>query len=193
MNQRGRATGWTASAQEPPDDLQNDPKANPEADPESVARAICLRLLTARSRTRAELADALRARNVPDEVAKTVLDRFSDVGLINDADFARMFTAARHAERGLSAREIARQLRDKGVAAETVQEAVGGIDPAVEFETARRLVERKLRSMSALDEATRTRRLLGLLARKGYGPGIAYSAIRAAGAAHALEESAESL
>lgn len=156
----------------------DDGESQPDADPESVARTICLRLLTVRSRTRAELADALRSRNVPDTAALAVLERFTEVGLIDDASFARMYAATRHRERGLAAREIARQLRDKGVDDDTVRDALDEIDPSTEFETARRLAQRKLKGMSGLDDATRTRRLAGMLARKGYSPGVTFAAVR---------------
>src|SRR5262249_23857501 len=68
-------------------------------DPESVARAICLRLLAQRARTRAELAQALRRRGVPDGAAGSVLDRFAEVGLIDDAALAQN-AALTHRERG---------------------------------------------------------------------------------------------
>ncbi|MCW2490902.1 MAG: hypothetical protein JWN47_266 [Frankiales bacterium] len=158
--------------------LPEDIASDPDADPESVARTICLRLLTVRDRTRAELADALAAKQVPTEVASRVLGRLGDVGLIDDCAFAATFAQTRQSERGLSAREITRQLRNKGVAVEVAAQAVAGIDQEAERRTARDLVERKLRGMTRLDGPTKTRRLVALLARKGYSPGIAYSIVR---------------
>ncbi|MDT4945049.1 MAG: regulatory protein, partial [Pseudonocardiales bacterium] len=67
----------------PPDDEDQSP-----GDPEDVARAICLRLLTQRSRSRAELAKALTARGIPAHAARSVLDRFVEVGLIDDSALA---------------------------------------------------------------------------------------------------------
>ena len=155
-----------------------DPADDPEPDPESVARTICLQLLTQRARSRAELADRLRSRNVPDDVAGRVLDRMAEVGLVDDQAFAHDFVRAKRAERGLSARELSRQLRTKGVGAEAIDTAVADLDEQAERSTARRLVERKLRSMSGLDTQVQIRRLAGLLARKGYPPGLAFQVVR---------------
>jgi regulatory protein len=159
----------------------------PEADAEAVARAICLRLLTGAPRTRAQLAEALRKREVPEEAARAVLNRFSDVGLIDDEAFAEAWVSSRHAGRGLARRALAAELRHRGVDDDTVREAVDQLDPEQERETARRLVARKLSSTRGLDPAARTRRLAGMLARKGYPPGLAFRVIREALESEGLE------
>lgn len=143
-----------------------------------MARGICLRLLTMAPRTRAQLAEALRKREVPQEAADAVLDRFSEVGLIDDEAFAAAWVSSRHAGRGLARKALASELRHRGVEEETVKEAVDQLDPEEEAETARRLVRRKLSSTRSLEPAVRTRRLAGMLARKGYGPGLAFRVIR---------------
>ncbi|MEV7007921.1 recombination regulator RecX [Streptosporangium sp. NPDC051022] len=152
----------------------------PDADPQAVARAICLRLLTMAPRTRAQLAEALRKREVPQEAADAVLERFSEVGLIDDEAFAAVWVSSRHAGRGLARKALASELRHRGVDEDIVKEAVEQLDPEQEAETARRLVERKLSSTRGLDSTVRTRRLAGMLARKGYGPGLAFRVIREA-------------
>jgi regulatory protein len=149
-----------------------------DEDPESFARTICLRLLTLRARSRSELSAALAAKDVPDDVAGKVLDRFAEVGLVDDAAFAQGFADAKRAERGLAAREIARQLRGKGVPDELAANAVSGMDEEAERSMALALVQRKARAMSGLDAQVQTRRLVGLLARKGYSPGLSYSVVR---------------
>ncbi|WP_425569464.1 recombination regulator RecX [Nonomuraea salmonea] len=154
--------------------------AAPQADPESVARAICLRLLTMAPKTRAQLAEALRKRDVPEEAAEAVLSRFSELGLINDEAFAAAWVDSRHHGRGLAKRALAAELRHRGVDSETVSEAVERLDPDQEEETARRLVERKLAATRSLDPQKRTRRLAGMLARKGYPSGLAFRVIREA-------------
>ncbi|MGN9838051.1 recombination regulator RecX [Nonomuraea sp. H19] len=164
---------------EGPDD-ESPAGAGPEADPESVARAICLRLLTMAPKTRAQLAEALRKRDVPEEAAEAVLGRFSELGLINDEAFAEAWVDSRHHGRGLAKRALAAELRHRGVDTETVKEAVERLDPDQEAETARRLVDRKLAATRSLDPQTRTRRLAGMLARKGYSSGLAYRVIREA-------------
>lgn len=150
------------------------------------ARAICLRLLTGTPRTRQQLADALRKREVPTEAAEEVLARFEDVGLIDDAAFAAAWVDSRHHSRGLARRALARELRTKGVDSTVIDEAVGRLDSEREEETAHALVARKLRSTRGLDREKRLRRLAGMLARKGYSEGLALRVVR-----RALEEEGE--
>lgn len=150
------------------------------------ARAICLRLLTGTPRTRQQLADALRKREVPTEAAEEVLARFEDVGLIDDAAFAAAWVDSRHHSRGLARRALARELRTKGVDSTVIDEAVGRLDSEREEETAQALVARKLRSTRGLDREKRLRRLAGMLARKGYSEGLALRVVR-----RALEEEGE--
>ena len=149
-------------------------------DPESVARGICLRALTGAPKTRSQLADLLAARGVPDDAAETVLDRFTEVGLIDDAAFARAWVSSRQAGRGLARRALSAELRAKGVEPEVAAEAVGEVDDEDERTAARRLVERRMGAMRRLDRATATRRLMGMLARKGYNGGLAAAVIREA-------------
>ncbi len=151
---------------------------DPPGDPESVARSICLKLLTSSPRTRAHLADALSARGVPEDAAEAVLDRFTEVGLIDDAAYAEAWVSSRHAGRGLAPRALAEELRRKGVDRETAGRALATLDADAEEEVARMLVQRKLRSMRGLEPAVATRRLLGMLARKGYPSDMAFRVIR---------------
>jgi regulatory protein len=162
-----------------------------DADPETVARAICLRLLTGRARTRAELAKALRNRGVGDDVSARLLDRFDEVGLIDDEAFAVRWVRSRHQQRGLGRRAIAMELHRKGVAKEVVEEALAEVDPESARRTARQLVERRLRSQrldGPADRAKAGQRLLGMLARRGYSSGVATEVVRTALAEHGAEE-----
>lgn len=152
----------------------------PPQSPEEQARAICLRLLTGMPRTRRQLADALAKRGIPEEVAEQVLSRYEEVGLIDDAAFAGAWVEARHRGRGLARRALAQELRTKGVHTTLVQEALEQLDPDQEEQTARELVERKLRATRGLERDKRLRRLAGMLARKGYPEGMALRVVRRA-------------
>lgn len=165
----------------------------PPADPETVAREICLKLLTAMPRSRAQLADALRRRNVPHDVAERVLSRFSDVGLIDDAAFSQAWVQTRHLGRGLARRALAAELRQRGVADETVNAAVETLGLDQEETTARDLIARRLAATRGLDPAKRMRRLVGVLARKGYPAELAYRVVREALANEPDPESAMEL
>jgi regulatory protein len=150
----------------------------PDADQEAVARKILLDQLTGQARTRKELSDKLAAKGVPDDLACRLLDRFTEVGLIDDEAFARAWIASRQPGKGLARRALAQELRRKGIDDEIAREALDEIDPDDELEVARVLVRRKLRSVSGLDEVKATRRLVGMLARKGHSPGVAYRVVR---------------
>ncbi|MFJ3170674.1 recombination regulator RecX [Streptomyces roseus] len=152
----------------------------PPQSPEEQARAICLRLLTGMPRTRRQLADALEKRGIPEEVSQEVLSRYEEVGLIDDAAFAGAWVESRHRGRGLARRALAQELRTKGVHATLVQEALEQLDPDQEEQTARELVERKLRTTRGLERDKRLRRLAGMLARKGYPEGMALRVVRRA-------------
>ncbi|WUV82858.1 recombination regulator RecX [Streptomyces sp. NBC_01476] len=160
-------------------------------DPEEQARDLCLRLLTGTPRTRRQLADALRKREIPDEVAERVLERFQDVGLIDDQAFANAWVESRHRGRGLARRALAMELRQRGVDAELVSEAVELLEPDQEEQTARELVRRRLPGTRGLERDKRIRRLAGMLARKGYGEGLALRVVRDALAAEGADEQGE--
>ncbi|SEK98568.1 regulatory protein [Blastococcus sp. DSM 46786] len=184
---RRRAFGETRGGRRPrtpggddpltPDVAPGSPEDDP-GDPEQVARGICLRALTGAPKTRQQLADLLAVKGVPDDAAEAVLDRFTEVGLIDDASFARAWVSSRQAGRGLARRALSAELRAKGVDPETAAEAVQLVDDDDEREAARRLVERRARGMRRLDRQTATRRLMGMLARKGYNGGLAAAVVR---------------
>ena len=162
-------------ADPPPEDVE---AAGPDADAEAVARKILLDQLTGRARSRKELADKLASKKVPVELAAALLDRFEEVGLIDDEAFARLWIADRQRSKGLAPRALSQELRRKGVADDVVREALDEVDPEAEESAARTLVRKKLRTLSRVDETTATRRLVGMLARKGYPSGLAFSVVR---------------
>jgi regulatory protein len=178
-------SGPPAAAGEAPD------PPDPPGDPEAVARIICLRLLDQRARSRAELATALRRKGVPAQAAGAVLDRFTEVGLINDADLANGYALTQHEQRGLAGRAVALRLRRRGLDEAVVRAAVDQIDPDSERATAQRLVARKLATLGGLEPQVRARRLVSLLARRGYPAGLAHEVVRAALADAELTELGE--
>ena len=140
---------------------------------------MCLRLLTARSRTRAELSRQLSKRGYPDDVRERVLDRLAAVGLVDDAEFAEQWVESRRAKAGKSRRALAAELHTKGVDNEVITAALGGIDAGAERERARQLVRAKLRRDTLSDEARVSRRLVGMLARRGYSQNLACEVVLA--------------
>ena len=170
-----RPTAEEPDGPPPPEDVE---ALGPEADAEAVGRKILLDQLTGQARSRAELAAKLARKQVPDEVAARLLDRFEEVGLVDDAAFARDWVQSRQAGRGLARRALTVELRRKGVDQEVIADAVATVDPDDEVASARELVRRKLRSVERFDRPTQVRRLAGMLARKGYPSAVTFQVVR---------------
>ena len=149
-----------------------------DADPSAVARAIVLRQLTTSPKSRLQLARKLTERNVPDDVAEAVLDRFAEVKLVDDAEFADMWVRSRSQSRKLAKGALRRELAEKGIDTEIAAAALAQLSDEDEASAARELVHRKLRGITGFeDRAERdktTRRLASMLARKGYQPAQAF-------------------
>ncbi len=141
---------------------------------------MCLRLLTARARTRAELAGQLAKRGYPDDVATQVLDRLADVGLVDDAGFAEQWVHSRRVNAGKGKRALAAELRTKGVDDDVITEVLAGLKPAAERGRAEKLVRARLRRepLGNDNDAVRaSRRLVAMLARRGYDQTMAYDVV----------------
>jgi regulatory protein len=161
-----------------PDSSERD--LGPPAEPEAVARTIVLTKLTSQARSRHELEEALANKDVPAEVATLVLDRFQAAGLVDDDAFAEAWVESRVKTRGLSRRALRYELRRKGVSDEVIATSLDRLEPDAEVAAARRLVDRKLQSTRQLPADVRFRRLVGLLARKGYPGGLSVRVVREA-------------
>lgn len=145
-----------------------------------AAREIVLRRLETRDRTRAELAGTLRDRDTPDTVATAVLDRLTEVGLVDDTRFARTWVETRQRTRGLSGRALSAELRRRGVADEVVADAVEVVDHQTEERTALALARERVARSRGLAPDVVTRRVAGQLARRGHSAGVAFRAVRQA-------------
>ena len=162
----------------------------PPADPVEFARAILLRRLAAAPRSRSELHADLLKRGVPDAIATALLDRFEEVGLVNDATLAHDLVEWRHQGRALSRRAIALELRRRGIDDELSATALATVDDEAERERAAEFVRAKLSSTTGLAADVRLRRLVGALARKGYSPGLAFGVVKSELAAEGVLDSA---
>ena len=192
-------TGWQSSRRRGPDgrrgtrrqgETAGDDPLNPDVvpgppedelgDPVSAARGICLRALTGAPKTRSQLADLLAARDIPDDAAETVLDRFTEVGLIDDAAFARAWVSSRQAGRGLARRALSAELRRQG------RRRRGGGGGGRGGRRRRRAGRRPAtrRPPGARDAPAGPRHghpaARGMLARKGYSGGLAAAVVREA-------------
>ncbi|MFB9074199.1 regulatory protein RecX [Citricoccus parietis] len=160
---------------------------DPEPAAAEVARTIVLRQLTASPKSRKQLEEKLAERDVPEDVAAAVLDRLEDVRLVDDTAYAENFVRTRQRSKGLARGALRRELQQKGVSGEAAEQALETISEDAEREAAVELVQRKIRGRqlpsgdAVEDRAERdktVRRLAGMLARKGYPPGMALGIVK---------------
>lgn len=144
------------------------------------AKAICLRLLAVAPRPRAGLAQALQRKEVADDVAQVVLDRLTEVGLIDDVAYANSFVRVKHRDRALGRGALRTELRKLGVDEESMAAAVETVDAAAEQKRATELIGKRLDAAMAAGPVAAQRRMLGLLARRGYPPDIAIRVVEEA-------------
>lgn len=184
MTGRGRGRGRFPARREESAETAAAPQ-----DPEARARGLVLDALARSARTRGQLAEMLARKEVSEEVAESVLDRYTELGLVDDAAYAEAFTRSRHEHKGLGSRAIAYELRRRSVADDLVQEAVSALDGEQEQRTASRLAVERQARMASLPREVQARRLAGFLARKGYGGDVVGRAVREAlAAAQARQE-----
>lgn len=148
--------------------LTSDPGPDSRERQLEVARTIALDLLTLRQRSVLELRQAMAKRNVPADVADEVLERFGEVGLVDDQAFASTLVASRTRFSGRGRARIRQELQVKGVDREIADEALAAISPEEELEAARAVARKKARSLAGLEAHVARRRLAGVLARRGF-------------------------
>ena len=160
------------------------PRARPEsatttpADPAERAREIALRLLTHAQRSEGQLRDGLLARDVDPAIADEIIDRYREVGLLDDGALASSIARTRHHERGRSRRAIDQELRRKGFATHHIEDALGQISVDDEWTAARELAAKRWRTLDGLDSQVKVRRVVGMLGRKGYSPDLAFGVVQ---------------
>jgi regulatory protein len=137
-----------------------------------------LRQLTSAPRSRHQLEQSLAKRGVEDDVAARVLDRFAEVGLVDDAEYAQMLVRSQRESRGLARRALALELRRRGVQGPEAEEALATVQPEDEERSARELLRRRWRSGHDLAPEVRARRAMAMLARKGYSGALAGRLVR---------------
>ena len=145
---------------------------------EQRAKNVLLFQLSRSMKTRYQLANILKKREIPDDIANAVLDRFTEAQLIDDAAFARAFVNSRMAISGKSRSVIARELKQKGVSAQDAQDALSVIDSELEDQTAYSVAKKRYQQLSSLDPEVRRRRLMGFLLRRGFSSSLTTRILR---------------
>jgi regulatory protein len=148
----------------------------------SEIREAALRLLERSRRTRSDLARRLREKGHAAITVEEVLDRLTEVGLVDDVEFARAFLAGRWGRRPAGWRRLEGQLRQKGVSAEDTARARALIEAregaADEVSAARRVVAQSERRYAALEPRVRRQRLWALLMRRGFDGDVIEQALK---------------
>ena len=147
---------------------------NKEIEAADAAKQVLLRRLSHAPRTRKELAKDLKDKDISDEVANLALDRFEEVGLINDQALASNYVSSQHERKGIGKNALRQQLRAKGVSDDVALEAISQISDDQEFQAAFALACKKIRSLQKDDAKTQLRKIVGVLARKGYSSNLAF-------------------
>lgn len=142
------------------------------SDSYSDAMDVALHSLAPRARSRAEIISLLIKRGFASEICDAVLDSLELQGLLNDLEFAHLWSESRQRQKKLSRRSIASELRTKGVAQDIIEEVTLTIDDESEYRLALELAEKKYRSCAHLEYDVIYRRVGGALARKGFSQGL---------------------
>lgn len=148
----------------------------------------CMWHLGQSSKTRKQLQDKLIAKEIPSDIIEETLDRLVELKYVDDENYAGIFVQNKQSFNKMGKSAIRQELRKKGIDQETIDNALEEISEEDERSRAKELVQKKLPSTRKLDRQKRVNRLVGMLSRKGYSPGIVFSIIN-----ECLEEEAEEL
>lgn len=167
-------------------------RAAEETDPYTRAKTIVYNQLAYSAKTRGQLRKKLQAEGFEAELIEPLLDKFEAAKLIDDAEYAQTFVAQKSRTKKLSRAALRRELAERGVRGEEAENALAQRTDEQEREDAAELVRKKLRpGMDLSDRAEKdrvTRRLLGMLARRGYSSSVSMSVIREELAAYGAED-----
>lgn len=167
-------------------------RAAEEADPYTRAKTIVYNQLAYSAKTRGQLRKKLQSEGFEAELIEPLLDKFEAAKLIDDAEYAETFVRQKSRTKKLSRAALRRELAERGVRGEEAENALAQRTDEQEREDAAELVRKKLRpGMDLSDRAEKdrvTRRLLGMLARRGYSSSVSMSVIREELAAYGAED-----
>lgn len=121
---------------------------------------------TLRSRSRWELSQYLKRKKCSPELSERILDRLSDVGLVDDESFARSWVTSRRLLKPTSRRKLIQELRAKRVD-EPIVERVLNEDDTDEQTVLSELIARKRKQSRYQDD----QKLMRYLAGQGFGYG----------------------
>jgi regulatory protein len=153
---------------------------------EERARNIVLKLLERGPKSSFELAEILEKNEIPSAIANHVIQRFTEVELIDDSAYAQQLVDASRRTKGLARSMVKRKLTDKGLDKDLIDQVAAEISDEDELAVATEVAIKRLGQLAKLAPDVRTRRLVGFLQRRGFSQGVVFAAIREA-EAHAVK------
>ena len=145
------------------------------------ARQKALRYLLYRGRSIEEVRSKLVQKGFGDAVINTVIDRFTDLGYLDDKNFARQWAKSLAVSRLWGDRKIEISLREKGISRDLIKEAVAGARKEKDERSAiEELVKKRLRRESECEVFSYKgkRRLAQTLAGRGFSMGLILDVLR---------------
>lgn len=179
-NRRGAPANFKKRSNSKTEDGESAPRTLSPARQEQRARNVLLYQLSRGAKSAHTLRQILEKREIDVEIAESVIQRFIEVGLIDDLAYAETIVNSRRKFKGLAKSAIKRELSQKGVNAAIVEQVTAEVTNEDELEMAIELALKRVVRMAQLDREVRQRRLNGYLARKGYSSSVVLAAVKEA-------------
>ncbi|WP_193598676.1 regulatory protein RecX [Microbacterium sp. YJN-G] len=173
------------SAQVPLSDEKTDgegPGDEPAIDPDELRRRaeeVLVRKLRSRQLSVSEARSVLRENDVDRDAIEDILDEFMHRGYLDDRTLASLLVTSGVERKGQGRVALSRALSQRGIPRDVIDDALAEL-PDDDAERALEYARSKAPGMSRLEPDTALRRLLGQLARRGYGGSVAMNAARTA-------------
>lgn len=145
---------------------------------EEEIRQALLKNITRGSKSSGQLRTAMLAKEYPSELVDQLIERLTEVGLIDDFRMAKDLVDSQLSRKAVAKSALARTLREKGFAKDAIDAALVGIDSDSELEAAKKVAETRIRQLMKLEPDVRSRRLAGFLSRKGYSSSVVWAAVK---------------
>jgi len=131
----------------------------------------CLHFLSFRPRSEKEIRDYLAKKKVSEEVSQKIIAKLKEYKFVDDFEFTKWWIEQRTRIKPKSWWTIKFELKQKGISSELIENSE--IETPNDLETAKKLAEKKLRSISNKEDKQKTKEKLGrFLASKGFDWGI---------------------
>lgn len=159
-----------------------EPKRKKATDAYTRAKNTVYNQLAYSAKSRYQLRQKLESKGFETELIESLLDKFEAAHLIDDAEYARSFVTQRGTGKKLSRSALRRELKERGITGDLAEEALAARTDEDERRDAAELVRKKLRPAMNFSDRTEKekimRRLVGMLARRGYSSSVAFSVVK---------------